>query len=189
MRLALVAAIDRINTAGKRPESGGIMTRCLLALGLVALLMGGAGCAPHSVVQSADATPVRDAIQTVIFDTRTDPDFGDAVPALRKLLAEAAPPIVGPQHFCVVGYRSAAGDEGAWVHWRERRTLIFWLGGGDPEYAAEAIVRSRRNLNLDRDVVATEADLAGSTYLVTKAWVAKTLADCAAKGAQYTVSR
>lgn len=123
----------------------------------------------------------------VAFAPRSDPSFGDARPAIARLLAETSPRPAGPQHFCAIGYR---GPEGvvAWVHWREANRLIFWLGKGDGSAAADALLRSNRNLDLNADVVATEADVAGSTYLVTRAWVAAKLADCAAKGDKYNIS-
>lgn len=122
-----------------------------------------------------------------VFSPRSDPAFGDAEPAIRHLLAEAAPQPKGPQHFCAIGYRDPEGAR-AWVHWREAGRLILWLGKGDGSDSAEALLRSNRNLDLKADVVATEADVAGSTYLVTRSWVAAKLADCAAKGDQYMIS-
>lgn len=121
------------------------------------------------------------------FAPSSDPAFGDAAPAIRRLLAEATPRPVGPQHFCAIGYRDAEGTV-AWVHWREGDRLIFWLGRGDGSAPDDSLVLSNRKLDLKTDVVATEADVAGSTYLVTRAWVAAKLADCAAKGDKYTIS-
>jgi len=121
------------------------------------------------------------------FSPRSDPAFGDATPAITRLLAETVPHSRGSQHFCAIGYRGAEGPV-AWVHWREGNRLIFWLGRGDGSDAADALLRSNRSLDLKTDVVATEADVAGSTYLVTRAWVAAKLADCAAKGDKYTIS-
>lgn len=121
-----------------------------------------------------------------IVPTRSDPDFGDATGPLRTLLLEQAP-LAGPQHFCVIGYTHGR-DKIAYVHWRERHKLITWWGGYDPRYRDEAIVRSNRQLDLDTDVVPTEKDIGGSTYLVTRAWVRRKLSDCAAHGTRYVVA-
>ncbi|MEN3745771.1 hypothetical protein TPR58_01230 [Sphingomonas sp. HF-S3] len=123
-----------------------------------------------------------------IIPTATDPDFGDATPALRKLIAAARQRAIGPQHFCIIGYIGDGGDKIALVHWRERRRLIFWLGGSDPEYRSDSIVNSRRQLDLDKDVVPTDADVGSSTYLISRTWLDRKLRDCAAKGARYVVS-
>ncbi len=119
------------------------------------------------------------AQEQAAFSPRSDPAYGDATPALRVLVEGTK----GPQHFCAIAYRGPEGPN-AWVHWREQNRLIFWPGGESPE----SLRHSPRSLDLGKDVVATEAEVAGSTYLVTKAWVAAKLADCAAKGDQYTIS-
>ena len=123
-----------------------------------------------------------------IIPTATDPDFGDATPALRKLVAAAKPKATGPQHFCIIGYRGNGGDKIAWVHWSERRRLIFWFGGSDPEYRSDSIVDSNRQLDLDKDVVPTDADVGSSTYLISRLWLDRRLRDCAAKGKRYVVT-
>lgn len=121
------------------------------------------------------------------FDPRSDPAFGDARPAIRTFLAGAVPRPRGLQHFCVVGYR--AGDSRlAWVHWREGRILILWEGSADPRYRGDALVSSRRQLDLDQDVVPGIDDLAGSTYRITRPWLDRTLADCRARGIRYVVT-
>lgn len=121
------------------------------------------------------------------FDPRSDPAFGDARPAIRTFLASAVPRPRGPQHFCVVGYQ--LGDSRlAWVHWREGRILILWHGTYGPGRADEALVDSRRQLDLAQDVVPTTDDLAGSTYRITRPWLDRTLADCRAPGIRYAVT-
>ena len=125
---------------------------------------------------------------TSTFDTRTANGFGDLRAGLAGYLAHVRPRAVGPQHFCVIGYEPA-DDPGvtrfALIHWREGRRLIRWLGT-DPEFSADAL-RFAREIDLQHDVVATGAEIAGSTYLVTRAWVAAVIADCAAAGARYTI--
>jgi len=122
------------------------------------------------------------AQQMTAFAPRTDPAFGDARAALSRLVAEHAPRVRGPQHFCTIGYRGGEGAN-AWVYWREANRLILWQGGAEDD----ALLHSTRSLDLAADVVATEADIAGSTYRVTRAWVAARLADCAARGDHYTL--
>ena len=86
----------------------------------------------------------------------------------------------------MIGYRRGA-EKYAWVHWREGRILALWEGGADPRSAETAPVASRRQLDLNLDVAATEAEIAGSTYRVSQAWLDQTLADCQAHGWQYAV--
>lgn len=156
----------------------------LIACGLALVLATTGACA--STGAGAPSVPAAQSQNT--FDTRTAPGFGDATTPLKAYLGAAATPITGPQHFCIIGYNGAEGRT-AFVHWREGNRMIAWAGAEDPDYFADSIKSSRRDLDLATDVVATEADIAGSTYLVTRAWVARVQADCAAKGARYTISR
>ena len=50
------------------------------------------------------------------------------------------------------------------------------------------MISSRRILDLERDVVESEADVAGSTYLVTREWVSKQKARCDRHGVAVEVS-
>ena len=127
--------------------------------------------------------------QRATFATRADPHFGSAVKPLRAYLAKAKPRWRAAQHFCVVGYIRPSGDRTAQIHWREGKRLILWEGASEPAFARDAIRDSRRDLSLTKDVVADEAAVNGSSYLVTRAWVAGVLADCARAGTRYTIRR
>jgi hypothetical protein len=124
-----------------------------------------------------------------IFDTRTAPGFGTATVPLSSFLKAHLPLRRPVHHFCVIGYQGQDRERRAYVHWREGNQLILWEAAADPVSAKDMLRYSRRQLDLKKDVVATEADVAGSTYLVTKGWVAKILADCRRSGAHYTVAR
>jgi hypothetical protein len=90
-------------------------------------------------------------------------------------------------HFCVVAYRLANGELQAWVHWLEGNAIILWEPRIDDP--AHGLVWSRRYLRLDRDVVASEDDVAGSTYRVTKSWVEGIVEDCASAGDRFVVEK
>lgn len=128
-------------------------------------------------------------VDSSIFDTRTARYFGDAKPALTEYLKTQLPLKQTRHHFCVVGYQGSEGNKLAYVDWQEGKKLILWEGSAYPEYAHESIKNSRRQLDLTKDVVKTEADIAGSTYLVTESWVAGVKNDCRKSGAKYSVRR
>ena len=71
-----------------------------------------------------------------------------------------------------------AASKIAWIIWKQRSELILWEAGESD------VDMSRRRLNLKKDVVGSDAELRGSTYLVTKAWVDGVVKDCASHGAQ-----
>lgn len=124
----------------------------------------------------------------VPFDTRADAAFGDPTLALREFLRDRHIKSHKPQHFCAVGYQDASGmSRRAWVHWPQGGQIILWEGATDPASAKTAIARSRRVTDLGKDVVATEAEVKGSTYLVMRSWVDRITKECDARGAKYTV--
>ena len=127
---------------------------------------------------------------TATFDTRTDPNFGDARVPLRAYFRRTYKRTRhGPQHFCVIGYVGAEGVRTALVHWHEGKAILPWPGAVDDDWRAASIVLAPHKLDLTRDVVPMQADLGGSSYLVTRAWVAQVLADCRRHGTRYVVRR
>lgn len=66
---------------------------------------------------------------------------------------------------CVLGEKDSSGAYSAWVIWPAGHQIILWEDG------VTALERSRRLLDLNKDVVATDADINGSDYLVTRQWV------------------
>lgn len=120
------------------------------------------------------------------FDTRSEPHFGDATVPLREFLHEHHTIATKPQHFCVAGYRSGT-ETHAWIHWSEGKRIILWDGFNTSEGAKTSIARSRRVLDLRKDIVPTEADIAGSTYRMTRAWANQVIADCNARGVKYAI--
>jgi hypothetical protein len=95
------------------------------------------------------------------FDLAADPEFKDYKKVMTRFALKHRP--AAENTFCILGF-SADDAKSAWVLWREGREIILWEGGSD-------LSLSRRVIHLKSDVVPTEADLHGSTYLVTKPWV------------------
>jgi hypothetical protein len=84
--------------------------------------------------------------------------------------------------FCLLGFRAGDNSKSAWIIWKEGRQIILWEGGPDLD-------SSRRKISLKSDVVATEKDLHGSTYLVTQAWVSDITSTCDRSGAKVRVPK
>lgn len=91
--------------------------------------------------------------------------------------------------FCVVGYRDVgvSGSDRAWVHWIDAKALVLWEPTADPERPSP-LAASRRFVDLTRDVVPFERDVAASTFRVTRQWVQQTLHDCDRHGYEAVVS-
>jgi hypothetical protein len=83
--------------------------------------------------------------------------------------------------FCVEGYTTTDNLKSAWVIWRQGKQIILWEGqkGG--------LDASRLKIDLRSDVVPSDSDLHGSTYLVTSAWVEKITSACERSGVKVHV--
>jgi hypothetical protein len=134
----------------------------------------------------AEATPKK------TFNVEATSGFKPVQSALKALL-EKQRVTNTRQHLCVIGYindrdAGAAPTKMAWVHWREKNQLIYWGAAAKGFASKETLLRSRRTLDLSADVVPTDDDIGGSTYLVSKPWVEALLKDCKARGKSYAVS-
>ena len=85
---------------------------------------------------------------------------------------------------CVVG-EEADGVLQAYVYWPEESKLILWV---PDRYDSQAIVHSRRYLDLKRDVVEGD-DVHGSTYLLTRATANSKIRACQRFGTTYRLER
>ena len=79
-------------------------------------------------------------------------------------------------HACVLGQIAEDHSKVAWVLWEQGGELILY------ETGTTELSQSRRRLNLNKHVVANEADLHGSTYLITRDWLSQLRAACRRHG-------
>jgi hypothetical protein len=122
-----------------------------------------------------------------VFNTLKDKTFGDARVPMKAYLADLGAPARQKNRICVVGYVLEDGTKQAWVHWQRGGRIILWEGATDPESRRDALRLSRRNIDLDKDVVANDSAIGGSTYLVSRKWVNDVLLDCVHFGQRYSV--
>ena len=159
------------------PTPGRVHNRCGWAL--LALLASAPAAAQYE-----GGEPERAAT----FDTAAHPEYGDPREGLRAMMREHRTHRAGPQHFCVVGYRYRDGGRNAHILWREGRRQILWEGWRDPLDRVGSITRSRRNLDLDTDVV-PDGTFNSSTYMIFAREARDIAADCARAGRQYVLRR
>jgi hypothetical protein len=122
-----------------------------------------------------------------------EPGFKPVQPALESYLGGQVGH-AGMQHFCVVGYRAqrsqaAEAFQFAWVYWHEGQRLVYWEPAGADVDSKETLLLSRRDLNLRKDVVATDRELGGSTYRIDRTWLNRLLADCRRHGQSFRIRR
>jgi hypothetical protein len=99
---------------------------------------------------------------------------------------------IGPHSLCVIGYiekRSAASPPTkiAWVHWREGNRLTLWEPAAKGFESKETLIRSRRDLDLTKDIAESAEAVGSSTYLVSRNWFDAINKDCNKRGKTYLI--
>lgn len=148
-------------------------------------------------VRAGDGDEAYAPPDAVLSDPRAHPDW----PCLSSLLQQ----IVDDQgargaHVLHVGRVVADADGGhplVRVYWpRERAILLVSLnreGCADPGYRYDSLglawYRGKARIDLDHDVRATQAEVSGSSFLTTRAWVQAVIAECERNGVALTLRR
>ena len=114
------------------------------------------------------------------FDLTSDTDFRNYEHVVTGYARQHRPK--AENTFCVLGFLTDDNLKSAWIIWPEGNQIVLWEGGGELD-------SSRRKINLKSDVVVTEKDLHGSTYLVTRAWVRNITDTCDRSGAKVRVPK
>lgn len=152
----------------RRTRANRFTDRAVVAL--VAVMALGGTAAITARAQPAAAT----------FDIRTDPRFAPLEPPLARYVRTSAA-AAGHNRLCVLGEQAADGSRSAWVIWPRAHRIVLWEAGNDD------LAISRRVLDLRKDVVASDRDLRGSTYRVTRRWVDQLMGRCARDGAHLDI--
>lgn len=154
--------------------------RALVFVGLSAAYAHGFAASP----ESPDATP--DARPDATRDIAAMPAAAEnaCISALLRRIVDDDADVRGPQRL-YVGPR-VADDSGAVVrvYWPQAHAILLIdpaMACGDDEAPPTdldlAWYRTKARIDLDTDVVATPEDIAGSTYLVDRAWVDAVVAE------------
>lgn len=123
-----------------------------------------AACRAEDPAQSA---PARDGATP--FDVATHIDFARYEAALSDYMAKHTSATEGD--FCVIGFTRANDWRKAWVLWSRGGRVLEWAGGASEIDPTEEI-------DLEKDVVSSEAEIRGSTYLVTREWLNRLIFAC-----------
>lgn len=139
----------------------------LKALSCIAAILVGLGSAARA--------------ESTFFEIGGDPKFASYRDVVRRYVLEKGK--AKKTEICVIGFVAGDSSRAAWVIWRAGRQIILLEPGSDD------LTFSRRVIDLKKDVVADEQALKGSTYRVTRKWVADLTGDCEAKGQRMTIQR
>ncbi|CAN7639571.1 hypothetical protein LJR090_005616 [Bosea sp. LjRoot90] len=119
--------------------------------------------------------------ESTFFDIGGDPQFASYRDVVRRYVLEKGK--AKRTEICVIGFVAGDSSRAAWVIWSAARQIILLEPGSDD------LTFSRRVIDLKKDVVADERALKGSTYRVTRKWVADLTRDCEARGQRMTIQR
>lgn len=134
---------------------------------------------------AASAAPL--PAETFVVDQ--EPGFKPVQAALQSYV-DGRSARTGVQHFCVIGYRVQRSPQAealhiAWVYWHEGQRLVHWEPAAADVDPKETLIRSRRDLDLRKDVVASARELGASTYRIDQPWLQRLLADCKRRGQRF----
>jgi len=136
------------------------------------------------------AASVAQALAAPYFPVEPEPGFRPVGAALEAYLDQQPPASVasGPQRFCVLG-RGQGDTRHAWVIWLSGQRLVHWEPAAAGVEPKQTLLRSRRDLDLRRDVVDRSDALRGSSYLIDRPWLNRLQAECRQRGQQFIVPR
>ena len=121
-------------------------------------------------------------------DIYHDAQYAHPLLALNQVVAEKAPRTRNTFYISPVCYFDN-GFSHTVVYWREGQALILWEP--DPTATKERrrheLVWSRRFWLLDKDVVPTLTEVAGSNYLLTEALARRDIRDCVRHGRKFVI--
>jgi hypothetical protein len=126
----------------------------------------------------SSSSPARDGARP--FDVATHPEFSRYQAVLKQYVTDSTSAIEAD--LCIVGFAHEPTWTAVWVLWPEGKRILTWDDGASD-------LTNGHEINLDTDVVPTERDLQGSTYLVTQQWVERLRVACACFGRDVRVHR
>lgn len=136
------------------------MRRLVLATVLMLLL-----CAATLLAQSSQSTPIH-----------SHPNFPSIVATLKELVAREGK--VRRNTFFIADVRREGGREYSYACWKEDKFIIILHLPLEKESASYEWLYGKARVDLEKDVVPTREDIGGSSFLVDRAWVNKTLKEC-----------
>lgn len=128
---------------------------------------------------------------------RAHPDWPCLASLLQQIVDDQGARGANVLHIGRVVPASGGGNDIVRVYWpRQRAILLVSLdrnGCTDPGYRHDSLAlgwyRTKARIDLDRHVRASEAEVSGSSFLVTRAWVDAVIAECTAHGTELTLRR
>jgi hypothetical protein len=139
--------------------------------------------APIFLLLALFSTPCRaqDPAAAQVFDISKDGDFANYRQVVTSYIGKRQ--TQKTTQVCLLGKTASDSSKMAWLIWEAGQEIVLYDQG------ETNLKHSRRKLNLKNDVVETEAELNGSTYLVTRAWVTQLQLQCQQYGSIFSIKK
>jgi hypothetical protein len=88
-----------------------------------------------------------------------------------------------PQHIYIASVKTESGENALYAYWKEDQSILlmnFFTQAVEEE--GLSWLHHKARVDLKTDVVATEAEMSGSNYLVTRAWADNIIQACRERG-------
>lgn len=88
-----------------------------------------------------------------------------------------------PQHIYIASIKTESGENTLYAYWKEDQSILlmnFFTQAVEEE--GLSWLHHKARVDLKTDVVATEAEMSGSNYLVTRAWADNIIQACRERG-------
>ncbi|MFK3648248.1 hypothetical protein ACI2IY_07375 [Lysobacter enzymogenes] len=145
----------------------------------------------------ADAAEGYTPADASLSEPRAHPDWPCLSSLLQQIVDDQGERGVNVLHIGRVVRRAGDGDDFVRVYWpRQRAILLVSLnrnGCADPAYRYDSLglgwYRTKARIDLDSHVRETEAEVSGSSFLVTRAWTDAVIAECTTHGTELKLRR
>ena len=117
-------------------------------------------CTGNGAVQNLKSTPIR-----------SHPNFSGIVATLKELVAREGK--AKKNTFFIAAVRREGGRDYSYAYWKEDKSIIILHLPLEKESASYEWLYGKARVDLETDVVSTQEDIGGSSFLVDRAWVNK----------------
>ncbi|UZW60507.1 hypothetical protein [Lysobacter enzymogenes] len=175
----------RRGTRGARPRSAWLRVAAL------------AWCLAAAPVALADEAERYAPPGAVLSEPRAHPDWPCLASLLQQIVDDQGARGVNALHIGRVVREDDDGNDFVRVYWPRRRAILLVSlnrnGCADPDYRYDSLglgwYRTKARIDLDHHVRATEAEISGSSFLVTRAWADAVIAECTTHGTELKLRR
>ncbi|WP_394538707.1 hypothetical protein PRJ39_24535 [Lysobacter enzymogenes] len=179
--------VPRARRAAQAPSRAAWLRAAALSLALLSL-------SPCALADEAERYAPPGA---ALSEPRAHPDWPCLASLLQQIVDDQGARGVNALHIGRVVREDDDGNDFVRVYWPQRRAILLVSlnrnGCADPGYRYDSLglgwYRTKARIDLDSHVRETQAEISGSSFLVTRAWADAVIAECTAHGTELKLRR